>query len=140
MTEIILKTPLIRKLSNKLFKKIISNTWVGILKIFSHSSPSAISSTLSKKVCHHQQNQFVYDLMDEKKVYVRKKSDWKCKNHIQFSLFLCSLLMWWQQRFQEGRSRRNILKIFSKQMIQLELQDNKLDWEMKKLLSILEKI
>ena len=31
------------------------------------------------------------------------------------------------QRFQEGRSRRNILKIFSKQMIQLELQDNKLD-------------
>ena len=28
----------------------------------------------------------------------------------------------------------------SKQMIQLELQDNKLDWEMKKLLSILEKI
>ena len=96
MTDIFLKTPLSKKLSDKLEKKIISNTWVGILKIFSHSSPSAISSILSKKVCHHQQNQFVYDLMDEKKVYVRKKSDWKCKNHIQFSLFLCSLLMWWQ--------------------------------------------
>ena len=79
MTEIILKTPLSKKLSDKLEKKNISNTYekdklVGILKFFSHSSPSAISSTLSKKVCHHQQNQFVYDLMDEKK-YVRKKSD-----------------------------------------------------------------
>ena len=102
MTEMFLKTPLISEswaINSK--KEIISNTYekdklVGILKFFSHSLPSAISSTLSKKVCHHQQNQFVYDLMDEKKVYVRKKSDWKCKNHIQFSLFLCSLLMWWQ--------------------------------------------
>ena len=78
MTEIILKTPLSKKLSDKLEKKNISNTYekdklVGILKFFSHSLPSAISSTLSKKVCHHQQNQFVYDLMDEKKVCTKEK-------------------------------------------------------------------
>ena len=57
-----------------------------------------------------------------------------------FNFFYCSSI---NNAWKKGDPAKIFWKYFeniSKQMIQLELQDNKLDWEMKKLLIILEKI